>query len=92
MRILLLILFAVFALACKTETPVNRSNINAGGTNSTVNKSSAVSENKNVNSSTSNKTGVPVYTYEVVNTYNHDPKAFTEGLFFHNGFLYESTG
>lgn len=35
---------------------------------------------------------VPVYTYEVVNTYPHDPKAFTEGLFFHDGFLYESTG
>jgi len=35
---------------------------------------------------------VPVYTYEVVNTYPHDPEAFTEGLFFHNGFLYESTG
>lgn len=36
--------------------------------------------------------GVPVYTYEIVNTFKHDPKAFTEGLFFHNGFLYESTG
>jgi glutamine cyclotransferase len=35
---------------------------------------------------------VPVYTYEVVKSYPHDPKAFTEGLFFHNGFLYESTG
>jgi glutaminyl-peptide cyclotransferase len=27
-----------------------------------------------------------------VNTYPHDPKAFTEGLFYHDGFLYESTG
>ena len=35
---------------------------------------------------------VPVYTYEVVKTYPHDPNAFTEGLFFYNGFLYESTG
>jgi glutaminyl-peptide cyclotransferase len=34
----------------------------------------------------------PVYTYEVVKTYPHDPKAFTEGLFFKDGFLYESTG
>jgi glutamine cyclotransferase len=30
--------------------------------------------------------------YEIVKTYPHDPKAFTEGLFFHDGFLYESTG
>ena len=35
---------------------------------------------------------VPVYGYEVVNTYPHDPEAFTEGLFYLNGFLYESTG
>jgi glutamine cyclotransferase len=34
----------------------------------------------------------PVYGYEVVKAYPHDPNAFTEGLFFHNGFLYESTG
>lgn len=32
------------------------------------------------------------YTIEVVKTLPHDTKAFTQGLFFHNGFLYESTG
>lgn len=35
---------------------------------------------------------VPVYDYEIVNTYPHDPKAFTQGLEFHDGFLYEGTG
>ncbi len=35
---------------------------------------------------------VPVYGYEVVKTYPHDGNAFTQGLFFHNGYLYESTG
>lgn len=35
---------------------------------------------------------VPHYTYEFVRTYPHDKKAFTEGLFYLNGFLYESTG
>jgi len=34
----------------------------------------------------------PVYTYEVVRSYPHDPKAFTEGLYFKDGYLYESTG
>ncbi len=34
----------------------------------------------------------PVYGYEVVHTYPHDPTAFTEGLFYLHGFLYESTG
>jgi glutaminyl-peptide cyclotransferase len=32
------------------------------------------------------------YTYEVVNAYPHDTNAFTEGLVYDNGFLYESTG
>ena len=36
--------------------------------------------------------GVPAYSYQVVHTYPHDRRAFTEGLFFENGFLYESTG
>jgi glutamine cyclotransferase len=32
------------------------------------------------------------YTYSVVNVYPHDENAFTEGLVFENGVLYESTG
>lgn len=32
------------------------------------------------------------YTYKIVNTYPHDPKAFTQGLEYHDGYLYESTG
>lgn len=35
---------------------------------------------------------VPTYTYEVVNVYPHDAAAFTQGLVFHQGALYESTG
>lgn len=31
-------------------------------------------------------------SYTIVNTYPHDKASFTEGLEFHNGFLYESTG
>ncbi len=34
----------------------------------------------------------PVYGYQIVNTFPHDPEAFTEGLLYDNGFLYESTG
>lgn len=32
------------------------------------------------------------YTYQIVNTYPHDRKAFTQGLLFYDGYLYESTG
>ncbi|NHF59270.1 glutaminyl-peptide cyclotransferase [Flavobacteriaceae bacterium TP-CH-4] len=33
-----------------------------------------------------------VYTYEILNEYPHDNRAYTQGLEFHNGVLYESTG
>lgn len=33
-----------------------------------------------------------LFTYEIVNTYPHDPKAFTQGLEFFQDTLYESTG
>lgn len=35
---------------------------------------------------------VPEYSYEIVNTFNHDPKAFTQGLIYYNNALYEGTG
>ncbi len=34
----------------------------------------------------------PVASIVVKNTYPHDPEAFTQGLLFHQGFFYESTG
>jgi glutamine cyclotransferase len=38
------------------------------------------------------KAATPVYGYTVVNSYPHDPQAFTQGLIFRDGVLYESTG
>ena len=35
---------------------------------------------------------VPTYGYQVVRSYPHDPRAFTQGLFIRNGFFYEGTG
>jgi glutaminyl-peptide cyclotransferase len=35
---------------------------------------------------------VPLYSYQIVRTYPHDPKAFTQGLQFVDGVLYEGTG
>jgi len=36
--------------------------------------------------------GISEYGYEVVHAYPHDPDAFTQGLLYMNGFLYEGTG
>ena len=44
------------------------------------------------NSNTTKPASLPVDGYVVVKVYPHDPKAFTEGLFYYDGFLYESTG
>jgi len=35
---------------------------------------------------------IPVYTYNITNTYPHDPDGFTQGLVFEDGVLYEGTG
>jgi glutaminyl-peptide cyclotransferase len=35
---------------------------------------------------------VPEYGATIIHRYPHDPRAFTEGLLYHGGFLYESTG
>ncbi|RXP63327.1 glutaminyl-peptide cyclotransferase [Lutibacter sp. HS1-25] len=33
-----------------------------------------------------------IYSYKIVNTYPHDKGAYTQGLEYYNGFLYEGTG
>ena len=40
----------------------------------------------------SSGTAAPLYRYQVVNVFPHDPDAFTQGLIFRDGFLFESTG
>lgn len=59
----------------------------SGSANNAVNNS-----NTSANRKPTAQQPLPVYGYEVVKSYPHDPKAFTEGLYFYNGFLYESTG
>jgi len=41
---------------------------------------------------TASQAATPIYDVEVVHTYPHDASAFTEGLFYLDGYLYESTG
>ncbi len=35
---------------------------------------------------------IPTYGYEVIKSYPHDDDAFTQGLFYEDGYIYESTG
>jgi glutaminyl-peptide cyclotransferase len=45
-----------------------------------------------VNAAAPEYAAVPEYTAAIVKRFPHDPTAFTEGLLYQNGFLYESTG
>jgi glutaminyl-peptide cyclotransferase len=47
---------------------------------------------RNLNQGPSAARAAPVFGYQIVRTYPHDPKAYTQGLVYQNGFLYESTG
>ncbi len=38
------------------------------------------------------KTKAPISAIKVINIFPHDPDAFTQGLIYHEGYLYESTG
>jgi glutamine cyclotransferase len=44
------------------------------------------------NDRTKSPVGANTFTYEVIKTYPHDPEAYTQGLVFHEGVLFESTG
>lgn len=35
---------------------------------------------------------IPHYGYKIIKSYPHDPRAFTQGLVYNEGYLYESTG
>ena len=38
------------------------------------------------------RAAVPMYGYQIQHVYPHDPEAFTQGLEYFDGFLYEGTG
>ena len=77
MRLYFIFIFLILSLACDKKTARPNTNTNV---------------NKTPTNSAKTDSSLPIYTYEIVNKFKHDQNAFTEGLFFYNGFLYESTG
>ena len=76
MRFYTLFLFIILMISCNGETAPN-SNVSRTPENTTVE---------------TNNAPVPTAGYEVVGEYKHDSNAFTQGLLYRDGFLYESTG
>lgn len=71
--------------------------ISCGGRNSNSGRSAAKTDAKSAGAATtaSRPAAAPEpvqYTYRVVDVFPHDTKAYTQGLFWHDGNLYESTG
>lgn len=71
--------------ACGGDGPISAANNSAQATPSNSSTSVNVEKPAPVQE-------LPTYTYQIVETYPHDPKAYTQGLVFHEGMLYESTG
>ena len=72
-------LYLLFLIAVASFSCGNTANVNAPA-------------NAPVNTNRSSSAAVPVYDFQIVNEYPHDPTAFTQGLEYHEGFLYEGTG
>ena len=83
--ILIVLIFLIFSCQGKQEKQIQ----SAGQT--------AV-QNKNTDSTNQivkGKTGTGKtheYAIQVLRSFEHDPRAYTQGLFYYNGFLFESTG
>jgi glutamine cyclotransferase len=93
MRHLLGLFLLTFTLGGVGCDPAPQANATAGAGNASATANTpAANTPQAVNSNASSAGQVPVYGYEVVNTYPHDPGAFTQGLVFDGGALVESTG
>jgi glutamine cyclotransferase len=53
---------------------------------------SCIEQTKNPGGQDTVETAPVVYSPRIIDKYPHDPKAFTQGLVFENGYLYEGTG
>jgi glutamine cyclotransferase len=54
-------------------------------------KSNDLKQNNNFNN-TNISEEIQNYSYQIINTYSHDKNAFTQGLIYHDGILFEGTG
>jgi glutamine cyclotransferase len=90
--VLAVLVVGALAFSLSSLAPFNGSSPTPASTQmpSPTSLTPTISPAPTLNTSTSN--GPTIYTYKIVKTYRHDPGAFTEGLVFDNGVLFESTG
>jgi glutamine cyclotransferase len=87
--VLLLLAFTLSAaLGCQTQKTARR----GSPTPASVERESGNRAHQQQGATAETPREIPTYTYEVVNAWPHDSAAFTQGLIFHDGAFFESTG
>lgn len=88
---ILVFFIALTSSSCLKQAP-KTSQISAGNV-AEINQVVAENTVQLPNQTPENQTPkIPVQGYKIINTYPHDPKAFTQGLVYHQGVFYEGTG
>src|SRR5579863_10579025 len=86
-RLLPVILLSLCLTGCSSGTPPDTGDSNNASADQTPSEIRALQA---ATSAPSNP--VPLYTYDIVNIWPHNVTAYTEGLLFLDGYLFESTG
>lgn len=76
LKLLLTVVFSTLVFSIQIF-PSNPDNANASSSN---------------NISNPNDNFTPIFSYKIIDVFPHDPEAFTQGLVWEDGFLYEGTG
>jgi glutamine cyclotransferase len=84
------ILPALIVIALWSHFPTHERSVSGAGTEVFGAEPTTVAAE--VSKATNAAAKATIYSYEVVNAWPHDPKAFTQGLVYLNGVLLESTG
>jgi glutamine cyclotransferase len=81
------------ATACSSGPPVIDTDSRPVSTPKTENSATARQQRDGGGSNdTTSSHGIPTYTFEVVNSWPHDCKSYTQGLVFHQNLFFESAG
>jgi glutamine cyclotransferase len=91
-RILIVASVWVAAFTFFVASLAGQSRVSAGRQNLSTSRQENISVGKTEPVNRVSAEEIPIYTYEVVNSWPHDPSHFTQGLVYHDDHLYESTG
>ncbi|HVF51310.1 MAG TPA: glutaminyl-peptide cyclotransferase [Pyrinomonadaceae bacterium] len=90
--LLLAVALSAAGFSCRTKTADSRAQTQSSSQPSPTQQQQPEATTTSRGSSLKTAPEVSTSHYEIVNTYRHDPAAFTQGIIYHEGALLESTG